>query len=127
MDTPLWFSNLSFWSLQVALLVLTAGLLARVFQLHQPRVLVVYWRAILAVSFLLPLLQPWHRAPHVASAVVSTDLRVPLSQSSAPALTHWHLPSLPIIAPMLGIIILGGIAFRLAILAPNDICLPDEL
>src|SRR5438105_359687 len=39
MDMPLWFANLVFWSVQVALLVLAAGLLAGALKLRQPRVL----------------------------------------------------------------------------------------
>src|SRR5437899_7953701 len=37
MDMPLWFANLVFWSVQVALLVLAAGLLAGALKLRQPR------------------------------------------------------------------------------------------
>ena len=44
MEMPLWFANLVFWSVQVALLVLTAGVLPRALKLRQPRVLFAYWR-----------------------------------------------------------------------------------
>ena len=54
MNMPLWFSNLVFWSAQVALLVLAAGFFPRLFQIRQPRVLLTYWRAILGISFALP-------------------------------------------------------------------------
>src|SRR5437879_7077044 len=50
MDMPLWFANLVFWSVQVALLVLAAGLLAGALKLRQPRVLFAYWRSLLARS-----------------------------------------------------------------------------
>ena len=117
MDMPLWFSNLGFWSVQVALLVLSAGLLARVLQLRQPRVLLAYWRLLLLVSLLLPLMQPWHRPPTIAATVISADIAIPLPLPSSLAAARWHLPTLQTIAPILGIVILAGITLRFAILA----------
>jgi beta-lactamase regulating signal transducer with metallopeptidase domain len=116
MGMPLWFSNLVLWSVQVALLVLAAGFLARALKLQQPRVLLTYWRLLVAVSLLLPLLQPWHRAPTIAATVISADFAVSLLPPSSPAPAHWHLPSLQSLAPILGIVILAGIFLRLAIL-----------
>ena len=118
MDMPLWLSNLVFWSAQVALLVLAAAFLARALNLRQPRVLLAYWRSLLAISLLLPLLQPWHRAQNIAATVVSSDFAgFSLPPSSSPATGQWHLPSLQSLAPFLGIIIVAGIALRFAILA----------
>ena len=118
MNMPLWFSNLVFWSVQVALLVLAAAFLARALNLRQPRVLLAYWRSLLAISLLLPLLQPWHRAQNIAATVVSSDFAgFSLPPSSSPATGQWHLPSLQSLAPFLGIIIVAGIALRFAILA----------
>ena len=73
MNTPLWFSNLSFWSAQVAVLALAAGFLPRLLQLRQPRVLLAYWRALLAVAFLLPVIQPWHRMPSFGAIAVAPE------------------------------------------------------
>jgi hypothetical protein len=74
MNTPLWFSNLLFWSAQVAVLALAATFLPRLLQLRQPRVLLAYWRAILAVAFLLPVIQPWHRVPFFSAIVIAPDV-----------------------------------------------------
>lgn len=116
MEIPLWFSNLVFWSVQVALLVLAAGLLSRALKLRQPRVLLAYWRSLLAIGLLLPLVEPWHRPAHVATPVLSADfLAVP--PPSIPAPTRWHLPSLQTMAPILGMVILAGMVLRLAALA----------
>lgn len=118
MNTPLWFSNLIFWSAQVALLVLAAGFLPRLFQIRQPRVLLVYWRALLAISLVLPIIQPWHRLPGAAAIVIAPDITAArVIPASSPAVSHWHYPSLPLIAQIFGIIILAGIAVRFAILA----------
>jgi len=116
MEIPLWFSNLVFWSVQVALLVLAAALLSRALKLGQPRVLLAYWRSLLAIGLLLPLIEPWHRPAHVATPVLPADfLAVPAP--SIPAPTHWHLPSLQTMAPILGMVILVGMVLRLAALA----------
>jgi beta-lactamase regulating signal transducer with metallopeptidase domain len=118
MSTPLWFSNLIFWSAQVALLVLAAGFLPRLFQIRQPRVLLVYWRALLAISLVLPIIQPWHRLPGAAAIVIAPDITaVRVVPASSPAVSHWHFPSLPLIAQIFGAVILAGIAVRFAILS----------
>jgi beta-lactamase regulating signal transducer with metallopeptidase domain len=118
MNMPVWFSNLTFWSAQVALLVLAAAFLLRLLQIRQPRVLLVYWRALLAISLVLPIIQPWHRIQNVATFAIAPDFSgVRVIPASSPAVSHWHFPSLPIIAQILGVVILAGIAARFAILA----------
>ena len=118
MNMPLWFSNLVFWSAQVALLVLAAGFLPRLLQVREPRALLVYWRALLAISLLLPMIQPWHRLPIVGVLSVAPDISlIPVSPASSPAVSHWHVPSLQILSQIVAVIILAGIAARLAILA----------
>ena len=118
MNMPLWFSNLLFWSTQVALLVLAAAFLPRLFQIRQPRVLLAYWRGLLAISLLLPAIQPWHRQPAVAAIVFGPDTAaVPVIPASSPAVSHWHFPSLETIAQILAVVILVGIVVRLILLA----------
>src|SRR4029077_15235165 len=99
MSMPLWFSNLLFWSAQIALLVLAAGFLPRLFQIRQPRVLLFYWRALLFICLLLPVIQPWHRLPSGAAMVIAPAtpaLRTPPPWSRA--FSPGHLPSLPLLA-----------------------------
>jgi beta-lactamase regulating signal transducer with metallopeptidase domain len=118
MNTPLWFSNLVFWCAQVVLLVLAAGLLPRLLQIRQPRVLLVYWRALLAISLLLPIIQPWHRLPNVGALSIAPDITaVPVIPASGITVSHWHFPSLQILSQVVGVVILAGIAARFAILA----------
>src|SRR5947208_13787522 len=71
MDMPLWFAKLDFWSVQLALLVLAAGLLAGALKLRQPRVLFAYWRSLLATRPLLPFVPPALRPPHGPPLVAS--------------------------------------------------------
>jgi beta-lactamase regulating signal transducer with metallopeptidase domain len=97
---------------------LAAGFLPRLFQIRQPRVLLFYWRALLAICLLLPAIEPWHRLPSLAAMVIAPDIAaarvLPLS---SPAVSHWHFPSLPLVAQILGVVLLAGIAARFAILA----------
>jgi beta-lactamase regulating signal transducer with metallopeptidase domain len=115
MNMPMWFSNLAFWSAQVALLVFVGGFLPRIFQIRQPRVLLVYWRALLAISLVLPFAQPWHRAQNIRTINVAPEIvgGIPLS---APAVPHWHFSGGQFIAEIAAIAILAGIAVRFAIL-----------
>lgn len=107
-----------FWSTQVTVLVLAAGFLPRLFRIYQPRVLLVYWRALLAISLLLPFVEPWRRAQSIAALAVAPPIDgARVVTSSAPALSHWNLPSLQVIAQILGVVILVGIAARFVIFA----------
>src|SRR5271169_3578841 len=106
MNMPLWFSNLLFWSVQVALLVLAAAFLPRLFQIRQPRVLLAYWRGLLAIGLLLPAIQPWHRQPVVAAIVFAPDTpAVRVLPESSPTASHWHFPSLETVAQIFGVVI----------------------
>lgn len=118
MNMLLWLSNLAFWSTQVALFVLAAGFLRRLLQIRQPRVLLGYWRTLLAISLALPFVQPWHRAQSISAFAVPPDFAgSSVASASSPAVAHGHLPSLPLIAQCFGALILAGIAVRFAILA----------
>jgi beta-lactamase regulating signal transducer with metallopeptidase domain len=118
MHMPIWFSNLTFWSAQVALLVMASGFLPRLLQIRQPRVLLAYWRAILAISLALPFLQPWHRAQSADEATfvlgITPDIGIPASSS---AVTHGHWLSVAIIAEIISLVILAGMVVRFATFA----------
>jgi beta-lactamase regulating signal transducer with metallopeptidase domain len=117
MNMPLWFSNPLFWSVQVALLVLVAGFLPRLFQIRQAQVLLAYWRALLLITLVLPFVQPWHRLPSISPMMVSSNadtIRFPTP--SATAVTHWHSANMRVIAEGIGLVVLGGIVLRFALL-----------
>jgi TonB family protein len=120
MNMPYWFSNLAYWSAQVALLVLAAGFLPHIFKIRQPRVLLIYWRALIAAALLLPFAQPWHRPaplPAIDFAPRADEFTSIIIGAPTQAATHWYLPSAQIIAAIIGLIILAGIAIRFTILA----------
>jgi beta-lactamase regulating signal transducer with metallopeptidase domain len=114
MSVPLWFSNLAFWSAQVALLVLAAELLVQLLRIRQPSALVCFWRTLLAVNLLLPLLEPWHRPQYLGLAAPDLSL-VRILQTYSPAPSSWHFPSF-LVAQVLGLVILIGIVVRVALL-----------
>ena len=115
---PLWFSNFAFWIAQSALLVAAAGLLPRLFQIRQPRVMLAYWRVLLGTAIALPLVQPWHHVPITGTIVMAPNIAGPsFIPASGPTVSHWFFPSLDVIAEICGIIVLTGIAIRLAVLA----------
>jgi hypothetical protein len=120
MNTPYWFTNLAYWSAQVALLTLAAGFLPYIFKIRQPRVLLIYWRALIGVCLLLPFAQPWHRPEKIGTITFAPrfgEFAPIVISTPAVAGTHWHTPSAAVIAQMIGLIILAGIAARFAILA----------
>jgi beta-lactamase regulating signal transducer with metallopeptidase domain len=116
MNMPLWFSNLLFWSAQVALLVLAAEFLPRLFQIRQPQVLLAYWRALLLITLVLPFVQPWHRLPSIAPVVLSDADTIRFPTRPAPAVKHWRFPSMQVISEGIGIAVVGGIVLRFALL-----------
>ena len=120
MNMPYWFSNLAYWSVQVALLVLAAGFLPYIFKIRQPRVLLIYWRALIAAALLLPFAQPWHRPETFTTidfASATPDFTPIVIATSAPPVSHWYHPSPQIIAAIIGLVLLAGIAVRFTILA----------
>jgi beta-lactamase regulating signal transducer with metallopeptidase domain len=118
MNTPLWFSNLLFWSAQVAVLALAAAFLPRLLQLRQPRVLLAYWRVLLVVALILPVIQPWHRIPTFGAFVIAPDVtNAHAVATPGPVTSHWHFPPGELIARILAVAILAGIAVRFAVLA----------
>jgi len=117
MSLPIWFSNLLFWSAQVALLVVPAAFLPRLFQIHQPRVLLAYWRGLLVLGLILPFLQPWHQLPSMGAVLFAGDnAGANAFPAPNPAVTHGLFPSIQVLAQIAGVVILCGFATRLVLL-----------
>jgi TonB family protein len=66
-------SNLLAWSLQVLSIVLVGGALPSLLRIRTPGVRHSYWRALLLICLLLPVLQPWQGAASGSFKVVSPD------------------------------------------------------
>src|SRR2546430_15511010 len=98
MNMPLWFSNLLFWSAQVALLALAGGFLPGLFQIRQPRVLLAYWRAIFGLSLVLPFFEAWPPMQNSDSIAFSPPLGGRVISATHPAVYHWPFSRFRIIA-----------------------------
>ena len=66
-----WLANLGAYSLQLAVLVLSAVCVTALFRLRAPRASLTFWQAVLLAGAALPVLQPWSAA---SSTVVLTTL-----------------------------------------------------
>jgi len=98
MSASWWLENLAAYSVQVALVVLAGGLAAAALRLKQPRVMLAYWKALLAACLLLPLLEPWQQvalAPVGSSAtIIGTGTAGADSPITLVPLPAWVLPLL---------------------------------
>jgi TonB family protein len=74
MNAQLALVNIGAFAMQVTVLVVAGALLARLFRLDAPRVLLAYWRGLLLACLLLPLCQPWISvsAPVLTSTTIAT-------------------------------------------------------
>jgi hypothetical protein len=117
-DFVLVATNIMFWSTQVALLVVVAAILRRLFRIQQPRVLLAFWRVLLIASFALPAIQPWHKLVRVGELTIAmepaTDPRV--LPPSSPGLSVWHVSTQQFVS-VCGAVILLGIVVRLLMFA----------
>ncbi|MGD1095486.1 MAG: M56 family metallopeptidase, partial [Bryobacteraceae bacterium] len=80
MNASLLLDDVLIWSAQVCILV-TVGALAAL-TLKHPRGRLVFWQGILAISLLLPAVQPWTQRPPGDSSGVSIDTRTAVIPSA---------------------------------------------
>lgn len=108
--TGLWLENLAFYSLQIAVVAVTGGLLMRALQIRNPGARLMCWQALIAVCLLLPAIQPWLTS--------KTDGNVQISLGPAVTAEASHATRAAVI-PIAGIVLLlvgAGVAVRFAIL-----------
>ncbi|MBN1566340.1 MAG: M56 family metallopeptidase [Acidobacteria bacterium] len=113
MTLPLWLSNLVAYSLQIAILTAAGTLLAYLFRLRMPRVILIYWQVLLLACLLLPLLQRWEHPVFstAVSAQMSTDMEPAISDIAVPIRLE---PPVRIPWEILGLILAAGVFARLA-------------
>jgi TonB family protein len=119
-------SNLLAWSLQVALVVAAAALATRLMPVDSAAVRHTWWRAVLGLCLVLPLLQPWqHTAlPAIAASIGgapmsggrfgNTDLHAVPGVNGFSVDLPESSPSLPV---LLAIALVAGASLRLTWLA----------
>ena len=110
-------ANLAAWFAQVAVIVAICAGLPRLLGLRSPVVHYAFWRMLLALCLVLPLVQPWRTG-------VMEFVPAPVQGQSAPAAPAPAAPSPPTAAASaidwtgaLGTILFAGIALRLLWLA----------
>lgn len=74
MSPDLWLENLAAYSVQIALLVTAAAVLASALRLRNPNALYRGWQLLLVVSLAVPLLQPWREAALARSGGAPDDV-----------------------------------------------------
>jgi TonB family protein len=106
-ELPLWLNNLIAYSLQIAILAATGTLLAYLFRLRLPRILLIYWQVLLFLCLIVPFLQRWEhpilrRVILRNASLAITGIPVPAGMESSPSIP-WE---------MLGLILAAGIFLR---------------
>lgn len=112
MTPSLWLRDVASYSLQLALLIGAAGLLARLLPLRPAGFALAYWRALLLACLLLPIAQPWSQPQPVSleTRVAGTSPTAPASAPAAPARAFSFWPSARVVLWTLG----AGVAARAA-------------
>jgi TonB family protein len=73
--TSLALLNLFAWSLQVAVVVAAAGLIARLLHVDAPGARYAWWRVVLVLCLALPALQPWQHPAAATDTLLVADAR----------------------------------------------------
>ena len=112
MTAALWLRDIGAYAVQVALLVIAGGCLARLFRLRDPRAMLAYWRTLLAACLLLPICQPWTLVtPAFEVPVVQTGGALPGARNAAAPHDSDRAPGLDIESSVLAAVA-AGIAAR---------------
>jgi TonB family protein len=90
-------SNIMAWSLQIALLTIAAASLPRLLKFDAPVIRHAYWRCVLALCLLLPLVQTWQTPPSpraslrvdASPALLASTERAVARPASAPLAMEW--------------------------------------
>lgn len=70
-----WLQNLLSYSLQIAAIALAGGGLLHLLRIRIPKIRLLCWQGLIAISLLLPVIQPWR------SSIESTDVRISTGQA----------------------------------------------
>ncbi|MCP4662759.1 MAG: M56 family metallopeptidase, partial [bacterium] len=113
MSFPNLMANLGAYALQVGLLMAVGLVLPRLLGVRQPLLRLRYWQGLLAVTLLLPLLQPWHTPDAGVGALATIDLRAEPAVPAAEAGLGWF-PSPPLLLLLVAVVALGRLLWLLA-------------
>jgi protein TonB len=117
-------ANLLAWSLQILALVMVAGALPWLLRIHEPAVRHGYWRTLLLICLLLPIVQPWQptipadTSPLEPLPIVSTpNSGAALAPATAAATGPWTGPWLDAAIDAAAVVLVAGILLRFLWLA----------
>ena len=101
----IWLWNLGAYSVQLAVLAVTAAAVTALLRLHTPRATLRFWQLLLAVALVLPLLQPWTTNP---SKTIQSSITFMSSAvvDNTPAATQWDPMTL------VATVLIAGVAIR---------------
>lgn len=103
----MWLDNLTAYSIQIAILLAAGAVAARLLLAQAPNARLICWQTLLAVSLLLPVVQPWQATGDGVSVEVSTQ---PIAVRRAPS------RRVPLRLPQtIAIILASGVAIRLTL------------
>ena len=114
MTLPVWMDNLIAYSLQIAILASAGTLLACLFRLRMPRVMLIYWQILLLACLVLPGLQNW-KHPAQFRAFATTEPVFYIAPGATVALNPKH-PFLTT-PELIGLVLGAGVCLRLIWLA----------
>jgi TonB family protein len=112
-------SNLLAWALQSTLVTATAALVLPLLRVDAPSIRYAWWRTVLALCLVLPLLQPWQVIELKPPDTLVPPSIAPASETSGSAAASRAAPVRPPVAPVswaaiAGIGLVAGVAARLA-------------
>jgi TonB family protein len=114
MAFPVWIDNLVAYSLQIAILAATGTLLACLFRLRMPPVLLRYWQILLLACLFIPLLQNWNHPIRVPVPAVSITPSRLIPNAAVPNIPKSAILNLP---EGIALILATGVILRLMWLA----------
>ena len=115
-------ANVAAWGGQAGVLALAAAVLSQVLRIDAPAVRYAWWRTVLVICLVLPLVQPWQPPGLSPAAILDLEPTAPIAETSAPASSGTRAiatrPAGAIPWPIVAMsIIAGGAMLRLGWLA----------
>jgi len=135
-----WFlRNLLSYSLQLGILIGVAAVLQKLLPLRLPRLSYAYWRILLLVCLLLPLVEPWPVPSRYLEAIapvgVIQDLTTSQLQGETPEKAGWQFPYVPVLSGLLAAgvavrftrLLIGAVSLRRGLKRARPVVLPWNL
>src|SRR5579859_1585230 len=107
-------ANVVSYSAQVAMLVLACAALPRVLGVRSPALQYLFWRSLLALGLLLPAIEPWRSERMVLAPAPAAFASSPLAGAATAGGLPPGVPLAALAPAIAGVVLLLGMAARLA-------------